>query len=1068
MVSIVADQLPGPGAAHGLSKIESALRAKGIAAEKVQSLDAARGKVLIVIGSAPDSVAADLLKAAGAPLPDGAEALVIRRSEFEGKTALAVCGSDDRGLMYAELDVADRIGWSDDPEDPLREVKNAAEKPFVPERALSKLVINKSEFERYCFSEEYWTKYLDMLAANRFDTFVLMYGYGSEGYFEPPYPFMFDVEGYPEVRVVDITAEQQQRNLDVLNRVVRMTHDRGLDFTLALWTHIYRRVKEPTPGLIWGLTDDNLIPYTKAAFAKFLELVPDLDALQFRLHVEASVTLPQQIPFWDTVLGVIKASGQDIRVDMRVKGFTDDMIDAALAHGMNMRLTTKYWGEQMGLPFHPTHITGRNQFKRRHTYADMLKNPPRYKMHYRLWNHGTTRILQWGDPEYVRRFADTTHLWDGDGYEVHEPLAFKMGDHGGETYDLLKPEHQYYEWEFERYWHFFQVFGRVGYNPDAPPEVWRTEFEKRFGEDAAPYVEQALHAASRVVPRVIAYNLTDLSAGYAWPEKQRWNELPVYARSEPSDTAQFLPINEAARHHLQGEDSARIWPQQVARWFGAVANEILDMVNQAESRIGPNPSKEFASMVIDLKVLAHIARYHAQRNHAGLQYAFFDYARDLNALHDAIRHEREAIATWEEIVKLTDGVYHDNLIMGPEPRLTGSWKTELEELKKGLEELEQMARDFQPQCRQMVAKFDFGEGPAAEGYLPVSARTRYDRIKGGYGWWHIHASPSPAPQAGSVDSDTDRDFLHGAPPMSYTYSAFTVDVPNGRYELAFSMLDSSEDAQDHGPMWIAANGMDSTERFAVPARRRVEKTLRTTVTDGRLNVVFNAVSSGQWIVNSMTVERIGPVVSHVPVRRAAPGGELVVRATVSGSAPIRVVRVGYGSEKEGWAYATMEATGPCTYRATIPASAVADGMAYFIEAVDEDGASAAFPPDGGLRPICVAVTDDDQPPVVSHIPVKDCTADKPLAITAEVTDPSGVKWVRLRYRGLNQHQDFRTLPMLPTGRNGEYGAEIPADHISPEWGLMYFIEAMDARGNGTIYPDLERETPYVVVKVDDK
>ena len=30
---------------------------------------------------------------------------------------------------------------------------------------------------------------------------------------------------------------------------------------------------------------------------------------------------------------------------------------------------------------------------------------------------------------------------------------------------------------------------------------------------------------------------------------------------------------------------------------------------------------------------------------------------------------------------------------------------------------------------------------------------------------------------------------------------------------------------------------------------------------------------------------------------------------------------------------------------------------------------------------------------------------------------------------------------------------------------MYFIEAMDNEGNGRIYPDLNKETPYIVVKL---
>ena len=35
-----------------------------------------------------------------------------------------------------------------------------------------------------------------------------------------------------------------------------------------------------------------------------------------------------------------------------------------------------------------------------------------------------------------------------------------------------------------------------------------------------------------------------------------------------------------------------------------------------------------------------------------------------------------------------------------------------------------------------------------------------------------------------------------------------------------------------------------------------------------------------------------------------------------------------------------------------------------------------------------------------------------------------------------------------------------------EWDFMYLIEVMDNCGNGNIYPDLETETPYVVVRLE--
>ena len=56
--------------------------------------------------------------------------------------------------------------------------------------------------------------------------------------------------------------------------------------------------------------------------------------------------------------------------------------------------------------------------------------------------------------------------------------------HNEKPFDLLAPRYQYYDYEFERYWHFFQLFGRLGYNPGAPSDIWEREFQRRFGKQA--------------------------------------------------------------------------------------------------------------------------------------------------------------------------------------------------------------------------------------------------------------------------------------------------------------------------------------------------------------------------------------------------------------------------------------------------------------------------------------------------------------------------------------------------------------------------------------------------------
>lgn len=55
--------------------------------------------------------------------------------------------------------------------------------------------------------------------------------------------------------------------------------------------------------------------------------------------------------------------------------------------------------------------------------------------------------------------------------------------------------------------------------------------------------------------------------------------------------------------------------------------------------------------------------------------------------------------------------------------------------------------------------------------------------------------------------------------------------------------------------------------------------------------------------------------------------------------------------------------------------------------------------------------------------------------------------------------------MLPTGEKDSFEAIMPAEQINPKWDFMYFIKVMDNDSNGIIYPNLNRETPYIIVKL---
>ena len=203
------------------------------------------------------------------------------------------------------------------------------------------------------------------------------------------------------------------------------------------------------------------------------------------------------------------------------------------------------------------------------------------------------------------------------------------------------------------------------------------------------------------------------------------------------------------------------------------------------------------------------------------------------------------------------------------------------------------------------------------------------------------------------------------------------------------------------------------------------------MTDNKLNVAFKSTATGTWHISAIVVLGAGPRIAHSPVRKIKPGQNFTVGATVS-SAPIAKVSVGYGNSEQGFQYREMERLDRLAYRTVIPGLTKPGQMSYFIEAVDEQGRSVRYPPASEASLATIIVTSDDEAPAVSHQPVRSARPTEPLTLRTEVRDPSGVKWVRLRYRSVNQHQDFRSLPMLPTDHPHEYEATVPSTHLDPQ------------------------------------
>lgn len=840
-VVVLNDSGDSATAEHGISTLEKVLRARGIrVSEKAD--DVGRADTVIIAGLAASNGPAVTALGAGTTLPGGPEALAVKVGAiYRNKPAIVLCGSDGTGLMYAALDLAQRVSWTSPGNNPFAFAHSADEKPFLRDRGVVIFTMNRAYFESRLHDPHYWERYFDMLAEDRINELVLTFGYEDGGYMAPLYPYFFNVDGFPDVKVVGLSPEQQKQNLDSFKTMIRLAGERGIRIKPGIWEHIYRGARgagqdgkipwasdgtHPTPGLVWGLNADNLVPYTVAALDKFYSLFPEIKETQFRMHNESGLFDSEIDGFWHNIFHFYSTRRPEIELELRAKGLDKSVIRDAQAQGVRIHIDTKIWMEQMGLPYHPTHINKQDQGNSRHSYADLLEYPQSYWVNWTLWNGGTQRLLAWSDPDYARRMARNARLYDGHGFVVTEMEATKMlaDPPDDPPRDFINTRYKYFDYEFERYWAFYRVMGRLAYNPDSTSDVWTQEYVKRFGAEAGPHVMRALEYSSRVLPRVVAasipYSMFPTTMG--WPEMMHVGNLPSYAaREEGSDIAQFENVRDEAKRLLAGGDTAMQRPEDISRWFSQTSDEILKEVAAAEQAPhAAGSDKELKATLTDAKILAGLARYHAARQIAAVDYNLYKQSGSVPAFDDAIANERKAIRSWREMVAAAGDQYREDMYFGTGLRgFPHHWKDELPAMDKEFADL-------------------LVERKAAE--------------------------PNPG--------------------------AHTV-VPD----------------------------------FHPEEQPPLVSLMRSTVDE------------------------------------AIPGADLTVRATVKA--------------------------------------------------------------------------------------------------------PEGVRWIRLRYRHVNQKEDYETLAMTQEGNTGVYSANIPGAFITPKWDLMYYIEIVDGRGTGRIYPDLEKETPYVMERV---
>ncbi len=715
---LLIDRCPDSGPSHfGKQELLKALKGKGVSVRLAEHWANETGSVRLVIGTAQDRMVGPLLVKSGIRIDPEQEGVLYRRDDTDAGPVRVIAGTDERGLMYALLEMADRVRAHGIQE--LEEMRDLVEFPDIRIRGVDRFVMGPMD-DGWYFSESFWNYYLSRLAHSRFNRLVLILGFDTP-YYSPPYPFLMGVTGYPEVQVVGIDHRGRSRNLSQLKCIGQLCHSYGLEFILGTWQQIpwTKNQERIVEGLPQG--EAELARYCSQGLKDLLGACPEIDGIHFRVNHEAGVgSQKTNESFWKECITAVAAVGRRLKLDLRAKGLTDDMIQFAINTGLEVTVPTKYWCEHTGLPYHLTQMREEELTRldnlnhgRRYSYADLLRKPRRYEILYRLWNYGSTCVLLWGDSDYVRRFCESCRLGPASGFEISAPLSLKGGHSTGEDQPWPlsdDPSLRHYEWEDERYWLTYTLFGRLGYSGSAAADIWQRQFQERFGPEAAPELEAAYRAASKVLPLITAFHMPVHPSVQYWPElstggalfaEHNYNKTfrdRTYQNTEPSDPGLFYRITDYISDWLASCLRGKYTPLQVRVWFRSCVSEIRRSLDRTDNYKIASESAEYKATRFDLLMLAELADYHAAKIQAALALSLYQKTNEANLLTVALESMERAKKSWEALSERGRAAYHVPLDFAPASGAgrRGHWSDYLPELEKDVSRLRKLLHEADP------------------------------------------------------------------------------------------------------------------------------------------------------------------------------------------------------------------------------------------------------------------------------------------------------------------------------------------------------------------------------------
>ncbi len=584
--------------------------------------------------------------------PQAKEAFLI---EQVGKTWV-VAGSDASGVLYGELELADRVRAAGKLPEGIHDMEHPALKLRATCIGMQKqeITYDGAEYDYLYTPENFpffydkaaWIRYLDSMAAERYNALFLWNGH--------PFTSLLRLPRYPEAR--ELPTAQLEQNIALFKWLTAEADKRGIWVLQGFYnihlSHPFARAHQ----LPYHLAAPNALAsaYTRYAISEFVREYP---------HAGLMMTLgeamaPQYGAEWLTktiIPGVkdgLREAGIPTEPPIVVRAHAtniDDVMKEAMPLYSNIDTMFKWNGESL------TWTNVRGTVRDRFTMLAENSNVAIANVHL-LSN---LEPFRWGDPDFIRQTLTNFQRIGIEGLHLY-PLRYWDWPWAG---DKTTPRLE----QTDRDWIWFAAWGRYAWNPNRDAEkehaYWAAQFAERYGSDEAG--EKLLEAYTlagpcqpRLLPRIgiTEGNRQAFALGMTMPQlidPARFNPAKTLWTGDapPGERLDEYVAEEGKHEPHHGET-----PIEVSDATLEAAQQAVNAAEAAAPFVTKN-NAEYARVVNDMKAIALLMRFYNAKTKAAEQVMLYGYDRDAAHMHSADALLSASVEAFRQLTALAGPAY---------------------------------------------------------------------------------------------------------------------------------------------------------------------------------------------------------------------------------------------------------------------------------------------------------------------------------------------------------------------------------------------------------------------------